>query len=54
MALNGNKKQTMLKMVFTNTITVLEAYLSEYFIGRIESEPYSLRKFIESNKDFKQ
>ena len=54
MALNGNKEQTMLKMVFTNTITVLEAYLSEYFIGRIESEPYSLRKFVESNKDFKQ
>lgn len=52
--LSGNQEQTMLKMVFTNTITVLEAYLSEYFIGRVESEPHSLRKFVESNKDFKQ
>ncbi|QCU74465.1 HEPN domain-containing protein [Pseudoalteromonas distincta] len=47
-------QQTMLKMVFTSAITSLEAYLSEYFIGRIEKDSHCLRKFVETNTDFKK
>lgn len=54
MDLAQEHQQTLLKMVFTSAITSLEAYLSEYSIGRIERESYSLRKFVETNTDFKK
>lgn len=30
----------------------MEVFLSEYFIGRIETDKCYLRRFIETNKDF--
>ncbi|TCS36681.1 hypothetical protein [Reinekea marinisedimentorum] len=54
MELDDSHQQTLFKMVFTSTITSMEAFLSEYFIGKIEREPYSLRKFVETNTDFKK
>lgn len=52
-SLPENQKQILLKMMFVNIITLLEAFLSEYFISRIETEPDSLKKFVESNLEFK-
>lgn len=54
MDFDAKHQQTLLKMVFTSAITSLEAYLSEYFIGRIEKDSYCLRKFVETNTDFKK
>ncbi|MDU4167347.1 MAG: hypothetical protein E7I07_18460 [Enterobacter asburiae] len=46
------QKHTYLTMLFINSITIMEVFLSEYFIGRIETDKYYLRRFIETNKDF--
>ncbi|KJZ12302.1 hypothetical protein TW85_16045 [Marinomonas sp. S3726] len=54
MEFDENHQQTLFKMVFTSTITSMEAFLSEYFIGKIERESYSLRKFVETNTDFEK
>ena len=51
--IDGTLQQTYLQMIYVNVITTLEAYLSEFFIGRIDQSEINLRKFVESNPDFK-
>jgi hypothetical protein len=48
------QKQFFFKMIYVNIITVLETYLSEFFIGQLERNEYSFRKFVENNPDFKK
>ncbi|WP_104401799.1 HEPN domain-containing protein [Vibrio penaeicida] len=47
-------QQTLLKMVYVNVITSLEAFLSDLFITKLESDDFYLRRFVESNPEFKK
>lgn len=50
---NPRLETTLFQMLYVNSITALEAFLSEFFIGKINSDSASLRAFVESNPDFK-
>jgi hypothetical protein len=51
--LDDKNKKTMLYMIYTHTITCLESFLSEFFIGKIfENEAY-FQNFFENFHDFK-
>ncbi|HHG3600831.1 TPA: hypothetical protein ACPVZ0_002137 [Vibrio parahaemolyticus] len=47
-------QQILLKMVYVNVITSLEAFLSDFFITKLESDEFYLRRFVESNPEFKE
>jgi hypothetical protein len=44
--------QILHRLLFVNVITTLEAYLSDAFMNTIFSNPQTLRKFVETNRDF--
>jgi hypothetical protein len=41
-------------MVYVSAITALEAYLSEFFVREVSNDADKLRRFVESNPDFKK
>jgi hypothetical protein len=45
--------QCFLRLLYVNIVTALETYLSDNFISSVAGEPDLLRKFVESNPDFK-
>ncbi|ENM5936018.1 hypothetical protein CTB58_003901 [Vibrio mimicus] len=47
-------QQILLKMVYVNVITSLEAFLSDFFITKLGSDQFYLRRFVESNPEFKE
>jgi len=51
--IDDNNKKTMLYMIYTHTITCLEAFLSEYFIERILGDDELLQRFYKNFNDFK-
>ena len=50
---NPRLEKTLFQMLYLNAITALEAFLSEFFIGKINSDNVCLRAFVEGNPDFK-
>jgi hypothetical protein len=51
---DDENKKTMLYMIYTHTITCLEAFLSEYFIEKVLSDDTYLKSFFKNNQDFKE
>lgn len=52
--INPDLQQNYLRLLYINTITALETYLSDAFINTILSNDKLFRKFIEKNPDFKE
>jgi hypothetical protein len=50
----GHLQQKMLQMVYVSAVTALEAYLSEFFVREVSNDTEKLRRFVESNPDFKK
>lgn len=51
--ISGDTKQHLLGLLYVNCITAVEAYLSDAFINKVLEDKIVLRKFIETNPDFK-
>lgn len=51
--LDDKHQQKLYQMVYVNLITVLETYLAEFFITKIEHDELYMRRFVESNPSFK-
>ena len=49
----SDEKQCFLRLLYAQTITILEAYLSNTFITSIKKDPKLLRRFVETEPDFK-
>ncbi|WP_182298905.1 leucine-rich repeat domain-containing protein [Cohnella cholangitidis] len=49
-----SNKSTLNKMIYSNIITAMEAYLSDTFIGITMNDPGLIRRFIETSADFKK
>ncbi|HCH01840.1 MAG TPA: hypothetical protein DEV85_08130 [Vibrio sp.] len=47
-------QRILLKMVYVNVITSLEAFMSDFFITKLESDEFYLRRFVESTPEFKE
>ena len=50
---NPQLEQTLYQMLYVNAITSMEAFLSEFFIAKIQDDNSNLRAFVESNPEFK-
>lgn len=50
---NPRLERTLFQMLYINAITALEAFLSEFFIDKINGNNANLRAFVESNPNFK-
>ena len=46
-------QQCFRRLLYVNVITALETYLSDFFISSISADPSLLRKFVETNPDFR-
>jgi hypothetical protein len=51
---DDENKKTMLYMIYTHTITCLEAFLSEYFIEKVLRDDTYLKSFFKNNQEFKE
>lgn len=50
----GDAKNHLLGLLYVNVITAVETYLSDAFITKVIEDEYWLRKFVETNPDFKK
>lgn len=48
-----SSEQCFRRLLYVNVITALETYLSDFFISSISSDHSLLRRFVETNPDFK-
>lgn len=48
-----SSQQCFRRLLYVNVITALETYLSDFFISTISSDPSLIRRFVETNPDFK-
>lgn len=51
---NSHMRQTLLRLLYANTITVMETYLSDAFINTVIRNPLLVRKFVETTEHFKE
>lgn len=51
---NSNMRQTLLRLLYANTITVMETYLSDAFINTVRKNDTLVRKFVETTQHFKE
>jgi hypothetical protein len=51
---NTNMRQTFLRLLFANTITIMETYLSDAFINTVLKDPNLVRLFVETTPYFKE
>jgi len=47
-------KKSLNRLLYVNVITILECYLSDFFISRIKEDSKLLRKLIETTRTFKE
>ncbi|NAO97210.1 hypothetical protein FRY77_14510 [Halomonas sp. MG34] len=52
--ISGEAKQHLLGLLYVNIITAIETYLSDAFISTVLENKDVLRKFVESNPEFKK
>ncbi len=52
--ITGDAKQHLLGLLYVNVITAIETYLSDAFISTVLEDKDILRKFVESNPEFKK
>lgn len=53
-AIDGDPQQCLLRLLYVNVITALEAYLSDFFSSAITRHDELRRKFVETNPEFKE
>src|SRR5258708_2201822 len=46
---NGEPEQRLLRLLYVNVITALEAYLCDFFVSAITTHPELRRKFVKTN-----
>ena len=49
----GRPQQALFRLLYANVVTALETYLSDTFINAVDRDRTLLRKFVETNPDFK-
>jgi hypothetical protein len=50
----GEELELLLRLLYVNAITVLETFLSDFFVGAISADQSLMKKFVATNPDFKE
>jgi len=50
--IDGPPQQCLLRLLYVNVVTALEAYLSDFFSSAVTKDPGLQRKFVKTNPDF--